>query len=46
MDEVEDVLWWSKGGVRHGQSAPRIAFFRRIVEEGPRGIEPLPGDFP
>ena len=23
-----------------------LCFFRRIVEEGPRGIEPLPGDFP
>ena len=36
------------GGQRgaHGLSAPRIAFLRRIVEEGPRGIEPLPGDFP
>ena len=45
-EHPEDVLWWSKGGVLHGQSAPRIAFLRRIVEEGPRGIEPLPGDFP
>ena len=45
-EHPEDVLWWSKGGVLHGQSAPRIAFLRRIVEEGPRGIEPLSGDFP
>ena len=45
-EHPENVLWWSKGGVLHGQSAPRIAFLRRIVEEGPRGIEPLPGDFP
>lgn len=31
----EDILWWSKGGVLHGQSPSRIAFLRRIVEEGP-----------
>jgi len=38
----QDVLWWSKGGVLHGQSAPRIGFLRRILEEGPaQGIDPL-----
>lgn len=31
----EDVLWWSKGGVLHGRSPARIAFLRRIMEEGP-----------
>lgn len=31
----EDILWWSKGGVLHGTSPERIAFLRRIVEEGP-----------
>ena len=31
----EDVLWWSKGGVLHGQSAARIAFLREIMEAGP-----------
>jgi hypothetical protein len=37
-----DVLWWSKGGVLHGQSAARIGFLRRILEEGPaRGIDPV-----
>jgi hypothetical protein len=41
-----EVLWWSKGGVLHGQSAPRIAFLRRIVEEGPvNGLAPLPGAY-
>lgn len=33
----EEVLWWSKGGALHGESAPRIAFLRRLVEEGPAG---------
>ena len=39
----EDVLWWSKGGVLHGESPKRIAFLRRILEEGPAdGINPIP----
>jgi len=36
----DDVLWWSKGGVLHGQSAPRIAFLREVMEAGPQ-IDPL-----
>lgn len=31
----DDILWWSKGGVLHGQSAERIAFLRRILEDMP-----------
>ncbi len=31
----EDVLWWSKGGVLRGESPARIAFMRRILEDGP-----------
>lgn len=39
----QDILWWSKGGVLHGESAPRLAFLRRILEEGPAaGLEPTP----
>lgn len=38
----QDILWWSKGGVLHGESEPRIAFLRRIVEAGPGPLEPLP----
>lgn len=39
----QDVLWWAKGGVLHGESAPRLAFLRRILEEGPaQGLDPLP----
>jgi hypothetical protein len=39
----DEVLWWSKGGVLKGESPPRIAFLRRILEEGPAdGLDPLP----
>ena len=38
----QDILWWAKGGVLHGESPARIAFLRRIVEEGPAdGLEPV-----
>lgn len=41
-EHPEDILWWSKGGVLHGQSPERIAFLRRIFEEGPAGgLEPI-----
>ncbi|MHB1152226.1 MAG: DUF5605 domain-containing protein [Eubacteriales bacterium] len=37
-----DILWWSHGGVLHGESPRRIAFLRSIIEDGPReGIEPI-----
>jgi hypothetical protein len=43
-EQAQDVLWWSKGGVLHGQSPARLAFFRRILEQGPAGgHEPLDG---
>ncbi len=38
----EDILWWSKGGVLHGKSPERIAFFKTYLEELPEtGIEPM-----
>ncbi len=38
----QDILWWSKGGVLHGESLPRLIFLRRILEEGPaNGLDPL-----
>jgi hypothetical protein len=37
----EDVLWWSKGGVLHGESPERIAFLRRVWEDGLVGAEPV-----
>jgi hypothetical protein len=37
-----DVLWWSKGGVLHGQSPARIAFLKQVLETGPaEGLEPI-----
>jgi hypothetical protein len=39
-----DILWWAKGGVLHGESAPRLAFLRRILEDGPGvGLDPIDG---
>jgi hypothetical protein len=35
QDVAQDVLWWSKGGVLHGESPRRIAFLRKILESGP-----------
>jgi hypothetical protein len=31
----KDLLWWSKGGVLHGQSPVRIAFLKEIMEPTP-----------
>ena len=40
----EDILWWGKGGVLHGESWKRIAFMREIFEDlPPGGIEPMTG---
>jgi hypothetical protein len=40
----QDLLWWAKGGKLYGQSAPRLAFLRKILEEGPAaGLEPIDG---
>jgi hypothetical protein len=38
----DDLVWWSKGGTLRGKSPDRIAFLRRVLEDGPRdGIEPI-----
>ncbi len=38
----QDILWWSKGGVLHGESPQRIAFLRQILEEAPDGgLDPI-----
>lgn len=37
----EEVLWWAKGGILHGESPKRIAFLREIMEELPGDVEPL-----
>jgi hypothetical protein len=31
----EETRWWGKGGTLVGKSPPRIAFFRRIMEQAP-----------
>ena len=40
-----DILWWSKGGLLHGQSPRRIAFLRAIMEAAPRGLAPVAGAY-
>ena len=38
----DDMLWWSKGGVLHGESPPRIAFLRQVLDDSPpAGLEPV-----
>ncbi|MEK3713503.1 DUF5605 domain-containing protein [Paenibacillus sp. FSL R7-0333] len=42
----EDKLWWAKGGRLYGTSPERIAFLRRVLEEGPsEGLNPLPSEW-
>jgi len=41
----EDILWWSKGGVLHGQSPARITFLKEIMEQTPFD-EMVPGELP
>lgn len=31
----DDIIWWSHGGRLKGESMPRIAFLRAIIEQGP-----------
>jgi hypothetical protein len=38
----KDILWWSHGGDLHGTSPSRIAFLRKIVEDAPGAINPVP----
>jgi len=37
----DEVLWWAKGGVLHGESAPRIRFLRQVLESLPESGAPL-----
>jgi hypothetical protein len=40
--DPSDVLWWSKGGVLRGQSPPRLAFLRKVLEDSPaKGIDSI-----
>jgi hypothetical protein len=43
--DPQDLIWWAKGGVLHGQSPERIAFLKKILQEAPaEGLEPLLDD--
>lgn len=43
-EHPEDILWWAKGGELHGESAPRLAFLRTLLEDGPAaGLDPIDG---
>jgi hypothetical protein len=35
FNREDGVLWWSHGGPLHGESPPRIAFLKKIMEETP-----------
>ena len=40
--DPNEVIWWAKGGALHGQSPPRLAFLRKIMEEDPPdGLDPI-----
>jgi hypothetical protein len=43
--DPNEILWWSKGGVLKGESAPRIAFLRKIVESAPADMNPIAGSY-
>jgi hypothetical protein len=37
-----DVVWWARGGKLRGKSPERIAFLRKVLEDGPKeGLEPI-----
>jgi hypothetical protein len=38
----DDLVWWSRGGSLRGKSPERIAFLRKVLEDGPAdGLEPI-----
>jgi hypothetical protein len=39
--EEDDLVWLSTGGVLRGESPLRIAFLRKILEDGPHGLDPI-----
>ncbi len=40
----DGIIWWSHGGILHGESPSRIRFLRSIMEEGPQ-LAPVKIDF-
>ena len=45
---AEDILWWSKGGVLHGESPDRIAFLAQVMAQAPpfESLTPAPDPAP
>lgn len=41
----DEILWWSKGGILKGKSAPRIAYLRDLMESLPDDLEYMDGPF-
>lgn len=41
----DEILWWARGGILKGESAPRIAFLRKIIEELPGPLSPWHENF-
>ncbi|WP_019179609.1 DUF5605 domain-containing protein [Microbacterium yannicii] len=42
----DEVIFWAKGGTLRGESLPRLAFLRELIEAAPAGrITPLPSDW-
>ena len=40
--DPHDVIWWARGGKLRGQSPPRIAFLRAVLDDSPpEGLEPI-----
>ena len=39
-EKSDDILWWSKGGVLHGESPQRIQFLKQITEAAPGDLTP------
>ncbi|HHV10885.1 MAG TPA: DUF4038 domain-containing protein [Clostridiales bacterium] len=38
----DEILWWSRGGIMHGESPSRIAFLKSVIEKLPTPIDFLP----
>jgi hypothetical protein len=42
IEDGDHHMWVGTGGALHGTSAPRIAFLRRLLEDGPQGgLDPI-----
>src|SRR5205823_2281878 len=40
--DPESVIWWARGGPLKGQSPPRLAFLKQVLDDAPlEGLEPI-----